>query len=60
MKEEINKVQIAAEAWRPEQLLDWAFDTFGNSVAISSAFGAEGKRRFPGMINLRNDRSEAG
>ena len=42
MKEEINKVQIAAEAWRPEQLLDWAFDTFGNSVAISSAFGAEG------------------
>lgn len=42
MKEEIGKVQIAAEAWKPEQLLDWAFDTFGTSVAISSAFGAEG------------------
>jgi phosphoadenosine phosphosulfate reductase len=42
MKEEVSKVQIAAEAWRPEQLLDWAFDTFGNSVAISSAFGVEG------------------
>jgi phosphoadenosine phosphosulfate reductase len=42
MNEEVSKVQSAAEAWKPEQLLDWAFDTFGHSVAISSAFGAEG------------------
>jgi phosphoadenosine phosphosulfate reductase len=42
MKEEAAKVQIAAEAWRPERVLEWAFDTFGDGVAISSAFGAEG------------------
>jgi phosphoadenosine phosphosulfate reductase len=42
MNEEVRKVQSAAEGWKPEQLLDWAFDTFGKSVAISSAFGAEG------------------
>lgn len=42
MKEELGKLQIAAEAWSPERVLTWAFDTFGDQVAISSAFGAEG------------------
>lgn len=42
MKEEIDRLQIAAESWRPDQVLTWAFDTFGDSVAIASAFGAEG------------------
>src|SRR6267154_4293282 len=42
MKEEVAEIQIAAETWRPERVLDWAFATFGNTVAISSAFGAEG------------------
>jgi phosphoadenosine phosphosulfate reductase len=42
MKEQIEELQIAAESWSPEQVLAWAFDTFGDSVAISSAFGAEG------------------
>lgn len=38
----IAEVQSAAESWSPERVLTWAFDTFGSSVAISSAFGAEG------------------
>jgi phosphoadenosine phosphosulfate reductase len=42
MKEEVGRLQIAAEPWSPEQVLTWAFDTFGETVAISSAFGAEG------------------
>jgi len=42
MKEEVGKLQIAAEAWSPERVLGWASDTFGDGVAISSAFGAEG------------------
>jgi len=42
MKEEVGKLQIAAESWSPNQVLEWAFDTFGEAVAISSAFGAEG------------------
>jgi phosphoadenosine phosphosulfate reductase len=42
MKEEVARLQIAAETWRPERVLEWVFDTFGEAVAISSAFGAEG------------------
>jgi len=42
MKEEVRKLQVVAEAWKPERVLTWAFDTFGEAVAISSAFGAEG------------------
>jgi len=42
VKEQIAKLQAAAESWTPEQVLAWAFDTFGNRVAVSSAFGAEG------------------
>lgn len=42
MKEEVGQLQVAAEAWSPERVLAWAFETFGEAVAISSAFGAEG------------------
>jgi phosphoadenosine phosphosulfate reductase len=42
MKEQIEELQIVAEAWKPERVLEWAFERFGNRVAISSAFGAEG------------------
>jgi phosphoadenosine phosphosulfate reductase len=42
MKEKILEVHAVAENWDAEQVLQWAFETFGNSVAISSAFGAEG------------------
>lgn len=42
VKEQIGDVEVAAETWTAEQVLRWAFDKFGNRVAISSAFGAEG------------------
>lgn len=42
MKEEVKELQIAAEDWQPEHVLAWAFGRFGESVAISSAFGVEG------------------
>jgi phosphoadenosine phosphosulfate reductase len=42
VRERILQLQAAAETWPPERILDWAFETFGNAVAISSAFGAEG------------------
>ncbi len=38
----IAAVQVAAESWSPQRVLSFAFDTFGDRVAISSAFGAEG------------------
>jgi len=42
LKDQIAEIQIAAEKWSPQQVLAWAFANFGNGVAISSAFGAEG------------------
>ena len=42
MKDNIAQLQGPAENWTPQRVLAWAFDTFGNTVAISSAFGAEG------------------
>jgi len=39
---DIASIQPAAEGWTPQQVLSWAFETFGNRVAISSAFGVEG------------------
>jgi phosphoadenosine phosphosulfate reductase len=42
VQDAIAKVQGIAENWNAEEVLQWAFDRFGNNVAISSAFGVEG------------------
>jgi phosphoadenosine phosphosulfate reductase len=42
MKEQLATVKAAAEKWTPERVLQWSFDRFGDSVAISSALGVEG------------------
>ncbi len=42
MKVERDELQIDAESWGPQRVLEWAFASFGSTVAISSAFGAEG------------------
>jgi phosphoadenosine phosphosulfate reductase len=39
---DISSILQAAESWTPQQVLRWAFESFGNRVAISSAFGVEG------------------
>jgi phosphoadenosine phosphosulfate reductase len=41
-EQDIAELKSSAEAWSPQQVLAWAFQTFGKSVAISSAFGVEG------------------
>lgn len=40
--DQIASVESAAESWTPQHALTWAFQSFGDRVAISSAFGAEG------------------
>ena len=43
VKESLSQgLQCAADHWTPQHALTWAFEKFGNRVAISSAFGAEG------------------
>ena len=54
-KAELLQIQHAAESWTPQQTLKWAFDTFGSSVAISSAFGAEGMALIDMASRIRKD-----
>jgi phosphoadenosine phosphosulfate reductase len=42
VKDVIASIQPIAEKWTAEEVLRWAFDRFGNNIAISSAFGVEG------------------
>jgi phosphoadenosine phosphosulfate reductase len=55
VKDKIAEVQLAAEGWSPQQVLRWAFETFGNGVAISSAFGAEGMVLIDMASRVRKD-----
>ena len=52
---QIAEVQAEAESWTPQQVLKWAFDTFGSSIAISSAFGAEGMVLIDMASRVRKD-----
>ena len=38
----LEQIQVQAEDWSAEQVLQWAFETYGRDVAIATAFGAEG------------------
>jgi phosphoadenosine phosphosulfate reductase len=42
MKETAERIHQLVEQWSPEDLLRWAFVTFGGYVEIASGFGAEG------------------
>jgi phosphoadenosine phosphosulfate reductase len=54
-KHNIAEAQLNAESWNPQQVLAWAFETFGNGVAISSAFGAEGMALIDMASRVRKD-----
>jgi phosphoadenosine phosphosulfate reductase len=51
----LSRVQPASENWTPQHTLAWAFETFGNEVAISSAFGAEGMVLIDMASRIRRD-----
>jgi phosphoadenosine phosphosulfate reductase len=55
VKDKVLEVQLNAENWSPQRALDWAFETFGNRVAISSAFGAEGMALIDMASRVRKD-----
>ncbi len=53
--DKIAEVQLTAESWSPQRVLAWAFETFGNEVAISSAFGTGGMVLIDLASRLRKD-----
>ena len=38
----LDKIGIAAESWTAEQVMAWAYDTYGDKIAIATGMGAEG------------------
>jgi phosphoadenosine phosphosulfate reductase len=42
MNPQFERVGVLAEAWNPEQILDWAFSNYGNSIALATGMGVEG------------------
>lgn len=42
MKPSLDQIGIAAESWKPEQVMAWAFDTYGDRIAIATGMGVEG------------------
>lgn len=42
MKDPVERIHQLVEQWSPEDLLRWAFVTFGGYVEIASGFGPEG------------------
>lgn len=42
MKTDFEQVKFLAESWTPEQVLSWAFATYGDNVAIATGMGVEG------------------
>jgi len=55
MKDHIVSLQASAVHWTPQRTLAWAFEKFGNTVAISSAFGAEGMVLIDMAARIRKD-----
>ncbi len=42
MKTDLEHVKVAAENWNAEQVLSWAFATYGDDIAIATGMGVEG------------------
>jgi phosphoadenosine phosphosulfate reductase len=42
VRELLDDIQNRSESWKPEEILRWAFATFGDDVAMATGFGVEG------------------
>jgi phosphoadenosine phosphosulfate reductase len=38
----LDQIGIAAESWTAEQVMAWAYDTYGDKIAIATGMGVEG------------------
>ncbi len=42
MRADFEQVRAVAENWKPEEILAWAFSTYGDDVALATGMGVEG------------------
>jgi phosphoadenosine phosphosulfate reductase len=52
---EWEQVKVRAEGWSAEEVLEWAFQTFGTGAEIASGFGAEGMALIDMAVRLRDN-----
>ena len=55
MRDQAALIPAEAEKWRPEEVLSWAFATYGKDVAIASGFGVEGMVLLDLASRVRSD-----
>lgn len=42
MNRDLERVKVLAENWKPEDVLAWAFSTYGDNVELATGMGVEG------------------
>ena len=42
MRADLERMKVLAEGWKPQDLLAWAFSTYGKDVALATGMGVEG------------------
>lgn len=42
MRADLERVKVLAERWKPEEVLTWAFSTYGGDIALATGMGVEG------------------
>jgi len=55
VRDHAELIPAEAEQWRPEEVLSWAFTTYGKGVAIASGFGVEGMVLLDLASRVRSD-----
>jgi len=55
VKVAFDRVKILAESWKPEQVLSWAFATYGDDLAIATGMGVEGMAMLDIALKINPD-----
>jgi phosphoadenosine phosphosulfate reductase len=42
VRADFERIKVSAESWNPEQVLSWAFATYGENIALATGMGVEG------------------
>ena len=42
MRADLERMKVLAEGWKPQEVLAWAFSTYGNDVGLATGMGVEG------------------
>ena len=55
MKADFEHVKVVAESWNPEQVLSWAFATYGENIALATGMGVEGMALLDIAFRINSD-----